>query len=248
MSLKQKRITEAANFVRSKIMALKPLTQDEAAADFMRRWIKSNVFHLCYYLAYDEVSPKVHGEIVSALMDPSPRKIICVPRGTFKSSIGAIVYPIWRLLLNPNLRILIDSELYSNSITYLRAIRTHLESDRMIDLFGYFEDPKVWREDALLIRQRTRNYKEPSLTAGGIGTTKVGQHYELIIGDDYNSPANTATSDQADKVIQHYRYNLNILEPKGEYIIIGTRYAENDLIGWLLKEILNEPRLAEGIF
>lgn len=220
----------------------------EAAKEILRDKLKRSLFALCYYLGYHDIRPHVHGEIVAALEAPTIRKLICVPRGTFKSSIGAIVYPIWRLIQNPNLRILIDSELYGNSITYLRAIKTHLESDQMRMLFGEFRNDRIWREDAIQIRQRTKNLKEPSITAGGIGTTKVGQHYDLIIGDDYNSPENTANKDRAQKVIDHYRYALAILDPGGEYVIIGTRYGENDLIGFVLRDILDEKKLAEGIF
>jgi hypothetical protein len=68
----------------------------------------------------------------------------------------------------------------------------------------------------------------------------------LIIGDDYNSPQNSETPEKCQKVIDHVRYNLNILNPGGEYLLIGTRYAERDVIGFFLKEILGEDKLAEG--
>lgn len=220
----------------------------DAAKQVLRERLKKDLFALCYFLGYGDIRPHVHGEIVAALSAPTKRKLICVPRGTFKSSIGAIVYPIWRLIQNPDLRILIDSELYTNSVTYLRAIKTHLESEPMRQLFGEFKNDRVWREDAIQIRQRRKNLKEPSISAGGLGTTKVGQHYDLIIGDDYNSPENTANKERAQKVVDHYRYALAILDPGGEYVIIGTRYGENDLIGFVLRDILNEPKLAEGIF
>lgn len=228
---------------------LKAPTQDqkEIARKSLQQILSNDLFSLCYFLGYNDVEPGVHSEIVSALKAKTKRKIICVPRGTFKSSIACIAYPIWRLIRNQNDRILIDSELYTNSITYLRAIKNHLQSEDMINVFGIFKDDSVWREDAILINQRTKTQlKEPSITAGGIGTTKVGQHYDCIIGDDYNSPRNTATKDQSLKVIDHFKYNLNILEPEGEYILIGTRYGEDDLIGWVLREILDEKLLAEG--
>lgn len=97
-------------------------------------------------------------------------------------------------------------------------------------LFGNFKGP-VWNESEIIIGQRTKFYKEASLTCGGIGTTKVGQHFNKIIGDDYNSPDNSNTPERARGVIQHYRYNTSILEPGGTYVVIGTRYSEVDLIG-----------------
>jgi hypothetical protein len=230
--------------------SLKHIESDEKKhlilREFKKQQLRTSIFHLCRYLGYNDIDRTVHAEIIQCLEDSNPRKIICVPRGTMKSTIASIVYPIWLLIRNPDLRILIDSEIYSNSITYLRAIRMHLESEAMVSLFGNFRTDSVWREDSMLIAQRKKNLKEPSITAGGVGTTRVGQHYDLIIGDDYNSPANTSTKDQSQKVIDHFRYNLNILDPGGSYVIIGTRYGESDLIGWVLQNLLNEPKLAEG--
>lgn len=189
------------------------------------------------FLGYKDVTPFTHRPLINALESPTTRKLICVPRGSLKSSLGCVAYPIWLLLNNPNLRILIDSELFSNSATFLREIKGHLTGPDMTLVFGDFKT-KTWNEDEIVIKQRTKILKEPSITVGGVGTTRVGQHYDVIIGDDYNSPKNSNTIEKAQKVIDHYKYNLSILEPEGTYVIIGTRYSENDLIGWVLREQL----------
>ena len=194
------------------------------------------VFASCF-LGYKDVTPSTHSSIITALESPVTRKLICVPRGSLKSSLGCVAYPIWLLINNPDLRILIDSELFSNSATFLREIQGHLTNVDLTSIFGDFKS-KTWNTDEIVIRQRSKNLKEPSITVGGVGTTKVGQHYDYIIGDDYNSPHNSNTSEKAQKVINHYKYNLSILEPEGTYVIIGTRYSENDLIGYILREQL----------
>lgn len=194
------------------------------------------------FLNYKDVTHRTHGEMIRILESDSKRKLLVVPRGTLKSSLGCVAWPIWLLINNPNLRILIDSELYTNSATFLREIKAHLESEEMIAVFGSFKS-KVWNESELVIAQRTKALKEASITVGGVGTTKIGQHYDVIIGDDYNSPKNTNTPENAKKVVDHYRYNTSILEPEGKYLIIGTRYSENDLIGHLLS---NEIELQEA--
>lgn len=198
-----------------------------------------------YCLDYKDMTLQAHGEMVSVLESSSPRKIIVVPRGTFKSSLGSVAYPIWKLLKNPNEAILLDSELYTNSKNLLREIKGHLVSERLTRIFGQQLGDK-WDEGEIIIRGRTKNIKEASITVGGIGTTKVGQHYTCIIGDDYNSPQNSESVEKCQKVIDHVRYNLNILNPGGEYLFIGTRYAERDVIGFFLKDILGEHFLAEG--
>lgn len=204
----------------------------------MRKAAQSSLFILAsVFLGYKDVTPTTHRQIIEALESPITRKLICVPRGSLKSSLGCVAYPIWRLLKDPNKRILIDSELYTNSTTFLREIRAHLQNPILTSVFGEFKT-KVWNESEIIISQRTHPYKEASITVGGVGTTKVGQHFDEIIGDDYNSPQNSKTPEMAQKVIDHYKYNLSILEPEGTYTIIGTRYSENDLIGYVLREQL----------
>jgi len=194
------------------------------------------VFATCF-LGYKDVTPYTHKHIITALESPVTRKLICVPRGSLKSSLGCVAYPIWCLLNDPNERILIDSQLYTNSTTFLREIRAHLQNPTLTAVFGEFKT-KVWNESEIIIQQRTHPYKEASITVGGVGTTKVGMHFSRIVGDDYNSPDNSNTPEKAQKVVDHYKYNLSILEPEGTYVIIGTRYSENDLIGYILREQL----------
>ena len=204
----------------------------------MRKAAISSLFVVAScFLGYKDVTPSTHKPIIKALESPTTRKLVCVPRGSLKSSLACVAYPIWLLLNNPDLRILIDSELFSNSQTFLTEITGHLEGSQLPLIFGDFRTKK-WNADEIVIKQRTKILKEPSITVGGVGTTRVGQHYDVIIGDDYNSPKNSNTPEKAQKVIDHYKYNLSILEPEGTYVIVGTRYSENDLIGYILREQL----------
>lgn len=214
-------------------------SQKEILRHLLAETYKRSLFKTArHLLGYSQMTWETHGPICQALEAQSTRKLIVVPRGAFKSSICSISYPIWLLLNNPNSRIMIDSELYSNSTTYLRAIKQHLESERVVELFGRFRNESVWNESEIIIAQRTAPTKEPSITCGGIGTTRVGMHYDYIIGDDYNSPKNSSTLEGCQKIVAHYRYNLSILDPGGTYAIVGTRYSAGDLIGWILENEL----------
>lgn len=184
-------------------------------------------------LGFKEVNKDTHGKVISILESDSKRKLLVLPRGFLKSSLACVAYPLWCLINNPDLRILIDSELYTNSSTFLREIKQHIESPRFKALFGNWRT-RTWNESEVIIAPRTKKYKEASLTVGGIGTTKVGQHFDIIIGDDYCSPSNTNNKENAQKVVNHFRYNQSILEPTGTYIVIGTRYSANDLIQHIL--------------
>jgi hypothetical protein len=141
---------------------------------------------------------------------------------------------------------LIDSELYTNSKNFIREIKGHLMNPTLVQTYGTFYNPKNWNEGEITIRQRSQILKEASITAGGIGTTKVGQHYTIIIGDDYNSSQNSKTPEGRQKVIDHFKYNMSILEPGGTYVITATRYAEDDVPGFILQSLMGQTDIQYG--
>lgn len=204
----------------------------------LRAAYRASLWHTATRLLnYRDLTVHTHYPIIEALEASTKRKLICIPRGTFKSSIVSVAFPIWCLMRNPNLRIMLDSELYTNSKNFLREIKSHLQTAKFIELFGDWTTD-TWNESEIIIKPRTKILKDPSILAGGIGTTKVGVHVDMIIGDDYNSPQNSATPDSRKKVVDHYQYNTSILELDGTYVVVGTRYAEDDLIGWILRNEL----------
>lgn len=200
-----------------------------------REIYKHSLFETCHLLGLKDVNWQTHGKVIRALESRRTRKLIVMPRGTFKSSICSVAYPIWCLLRDPDERILLDSELYSNSKNFLREIKMHLASTALTDIFGEFRNPACWNEGEIIIAQRNRVIKEASITASGIGAEKTGQHYDRIIIDDLNSPSNSHTKEGQEKVLMHYKYNTSILEPNGTMAIVGTRYAEGDTIGYALR-------------
>jgi len=167
-------------------------------------------------------------------MGPSKKKLIVVPRGCFKSTLCSISYPIWLLINDFNHRILLDSELYSNSSKFLREIKGHLTSKHMTDLFGEFYSDVNWRDGELTIKQRTKVFKESSITCSGIGAQKTSQHYDTIIADDLNSLDNSQTPELREKVLSHFKMYISLLEPGGKLIVVATRYAEQDVVGYIL--------------
>lgn len=186
-------------------------------------------------LGYKDMTPHTHGKMCEALEDDTvTRKLIVMPRGTFKSSIASVAYPIWRLNKDPNLRIMIDSEVYTNSKNFLREIKAHMETNEaMKQLYGEYKT-KNWNEAEFTINQRTVIKKESSCVASGISAVKVGLHFDLIICDDLNSQNNSETVEGRAKVIRHYQRYTGLLDPGGEIVVIGTRYATDDVIGHIL--------------
>lgn len=190
---------------------------------------------------YKETNARTHKDMIACLEGPEERKLIVMPRGTFKTSISSVAYPIWRLSHNPNLRIMLDSELYTNSKMRIREIKGHIESSTFKEVYGDWRGP-VWAEGEIIIKPRTKILKEPSIMASGIGAGKTGVHVDLIIADDLNSATNSNTPEGLQKVIDHFRYYTSILDPGGEIVLVGTRYSSNDVLGWVIETLFTDEQ------
>ncbi len=221
----------------SKIQAKVQDIPRDIIQDILRDTYKKSLYATAHsLLGMKDVSKVSHKEILDVLESEEQRRIIIAPRGSLKSSIGVVAYSIWCLLRNPNERILIDSAVYTNSKNFIREIKAHLESDKLTRLFGKFRTDTNWTEGSITINQRTHPFKESSITAGGLGATKVSQHYSTIIMDDISADKNSATIELRQKVAQHYKMNVALLEPEGTLTIIGTRYASDDIFGLIFTQ------------
>ncbi|MES1986995.1 MAG: hypothetical protein V4440_03020, partial [Pseudomonadota bacterium] len=49
------------------------------------------------FLGYKDLEREVHGQFIKVFESKAPRKIVVMPRGSFKSTLGSVAYPIWRL-------------------------------------------------------------------------------------------------------------------------------------------------------
>lgn len=196
-----------------------------------------------------------HQELCNFLQhDPIPFKLILMPRYTFKSCIATIGYALWRLTLNDNLRILIYSDATTKAEGFLTAIKNHVtamdKTSKFREVYGPWEvDPKrgVWNQSQIVIRPRDKAQAEPTVDTGGIETSKVGMHYDLILFDDIVSDKNVTTKEQMDKVTECYKKALSLLRPGGELIMVGTRWHFGDLYGRLLAENERYPMFATHI-
>jgi len=198
-----------------------------------------------YILGYKEMEEDVHMDMCKFIDelylpegqdDFKPFKMILLPRGGFKTSAVTIGYSIQQIVLNPNIRILVANENFNNSKRFATEIKGHLESNELFrESYGNYVGSGDWREDYFTVSKRTINKKEPTVSCAGIDVVKVGMHYDLIIADDLVSQNNITTKEQMDKVIEFYKLALSLLEPKGKFILIGTRWHFNDLYNHVIE-------------
>jgi predicted phage terminase large subunit-like protein len=220
------------------------LKQKQIKAEKIKRAGKGNFYFFCKnILGYSKMEPKPHQDLCDFIVKSKKRKkLILLPRGSFKSSVVTIGYSLHTLINDPDKRVLISSETFTQSKAFLKGIKTHIEqNNRLKTLYGDLKgEDGVWRQEEITISTRTNTVsKEPSVSCSGVGQTRVGMHYNVIILDDVVSNNNINTPEQIQKIINHYKLLLSILEPDGELIIVGTRYSYADLYGHIIEE---EPK------
>lgn len=160
------------------------------------------------------------------------------PRGTLKSTICTVYFPVWVILNDPEVRILIESETATNANRFLSLIKSCFEGKHFQHLFGMRYNPRSrWNLEELTVL-RKQDYKEPTVDVGGVEVEKTGQHYDLYIGDDLQGKTNSATRDQIEKVIHHARSVYSLMNPGAMLLFPGTRWAHSDLGGHM--DELNE--------
>lgn len=163
-----------------------------------------------------------------------PRTLILAPRGHGKTSICIIAFALYRILFNPNIRILLVSATHHQAAAFSADIQRRLLTQRTINLFGYLRGEK-WTETAWTVRNRSKPQKEHTLTAMGVLGPIVGRHYDCILLDDIVNEDTAYTKTQRDKIDTWFRkVLLPCLEPHGEIHIVGTRYHHDDLYGRIL--------------
>jgi predicted phage terminase large subunit-like protein len=203
-----------------------------------REGLKSLYFFNKKILGYEEMAENTHMEFCQVVENEKLRKkLILMPRGSFKSTCCTVGYTLQSLVKNPDVRILISSETYTQSETYLSEIKRHIESNnRFRTVFGNLKNDNNWtQKDITVATRKSIKGKEPSVSVSGVGQTRVGMHYDKIFLDDVVSQYNVNTPEQIKKTIDHYKLLLSILEPEGELIVIGTRYAYEDLYGYIIE-------------
>lgn len=197
-----------------------------------------------------DYSPQPHDEMCDELESQIPqlvtgrkqkKKVYLAPRGTFKTTL-VIALIVYCVLKYPSIRIVIARAKHEESKQMLFEIKSAFTQNQVIlDLFGDIsEKAAVWSEESINIGRR----KEPTIDTAGLDISKTGQHPDFVFVDDIINDKNyrsVAITSQAKRVILSF---YPVLEPWGSILVTGTRWAANDVYGWLLSEI--EEDLKEG--
>jgi len=226
---------------------------DQKTIETLKEKGKKSMFFLARaVLGFHELDVDIHLPICKKLemRERYPKLVIQLPRDWFKSTLGSIVYPIWRAINNPDVRIVIVQNTFSNACRKLQAIKQIFEKNKLFRAL-YPEilptDCGPWTRECLTVN-RNAAHPEGTFEGAGVGTALTSRHYDDIIEDDTVAPEKDSlkgiiqqpTQLEIEKSIGWHRiaYPLQVHPTKSRRIVIGTRWAVADLIGWILN---NEP-------
>lgn len=187
-----------------------------------------SLFFLCTEILGYKDWDLVHEDLELFLHRLAKKKAILLPRNHLKTSLCTIGKSIQMLLKDHNIRILIANQIWDKSREMLSEIKQHLEGKSALPyLWGPFKSDR-WNNDSIVINQRTKALKEPTISTTGVEAESVGGHYDLIILDDLMGLNNSQTPEQREKVKRYRRSMIDLLEPDGTVIEIGTRWHLDD--------------------
>lgn len=173
--------------------------------------------------------------------------LINTPPDHAKSTTISVNYVTWRIVSDPDVRILIVSKTATMAKKFLSAVKDRLSSaTRMFEelkmdfapLDGYDGNGAMWRQDMIYVNPdlRTRGAADPTVQAIGIGQHIYGARADLIIMDDCVDLDNAHEFEKQIEWIQTIVRSR--IEPySGKLIMIGTRLKAQDLYSEIRKPI-----------
>jgi len=166
-------------------------------------------------------------------------KLYMMPRGFLKTSILTVGGTIQDILNDFDTTVLLSSAGSENAASFLHLIKEYLTTKSTLPLlFGEFADYNgKWTTSEVIIRQRQKPNKTPTIDTAGINKILTSQHYRIIRADDLVTRETTTTGEQIQKVVNHIKDLLKLLDPDGFMEVVGARWDDRDAYWWILDEL-----------
>tara|TARA_R100001594_G_scaffold55921_1_gene89623 strand:+ start:3164 stop:4657 length:1494 start_codon:yes stop_codon:yes gene_type:complete len=193
----------------------------------------------CFPTALRKETPPFHHEVYRNLSDNDKKRVlIAAPRGTAKSTVTTLIYPLWRIAFkkkDEDLFIVIISESQAQSINFLSRIKYHLfHSDKFKHIFGDMgpNTAQRWTATDVILANGSR------MIAVGTGQRVRGfiegdTRPNLIIVDDFESELNAYTAEARAKNRKWMTEAvIPSLSDEGKICVIGTVISEDCFLYW----------------
>jgi hypothetical protein len=228
-------------------------TKDLDFAAFRQKFLKSKTFPHQQNLidVIEGRSPSWHHPAMKYEKGLADNRILInIPPNHAKSITVTVDYVTWKIINNPNFRVLIVSQTQRLAADFLYAIKQRLTHPMYEELqqayaagVGFKSKTASWQATRVTFGDELResSEKDPNLEAVGIGGQIYGKRADMIIIDDAVTLSNANDFERQIKwLTQDVRSRLN---PTGKLIVIGTRVAAVDLY----RELRSPDRYPGGL-
>ena len=171
-----------------------------------------------------------------------------LPRFHRKSTIFTVGGSAWEIVRNPNIKIRLMNAVVEKVEEFAQLIERIFDSN---DLFAWVYPEFVppanmtgWNNRGMVVPNRTRQAKEPTIKVGGVEGTSESDHHDLLIIDD---PVSRKCLDAIGKSnIEMYKTTkwfwwaiktLVVDWVSSRVGVIGTRYALDDTYEGIMKDL-----------
>ena len=162
---------------------------------------------------------------------------LCVsqPPRTAKSSLITLSYPFWLILNNPDTNIVIVNNTQTLAENFgIRLRQLFIDYQELLALNNIRLSDTKHSNSFFMFETLDGKLYDGSIKLMGTGGTLTGQDVDILICDDLIKGFSDVTPTLLDKKIEWFKsIILQRLEPHSKLIVLGTRWASNDVIGYL---------------
>lgn len=210
------------------------LPSSDVSLEQVREACKTSLHFLCTQILGYTDWDTIHDDMEKFINRKSARKLMLIPRGHLKTAMVTKGFAVQSVLRNPNVRILIANQVWDKSREMLGEIKQMFtDKSDLPKIFGSFMSDH-WREDDIVVRQRTRALAAPTIGTSGVEAESTSSHYDIIFLDDLQGEKNFQTPEQREKVKRYYRSMIDLIEPGGLIVVIGTRWHLDDVYQYIM--------------
>ena len=182
------------------------------------------------------------------IFEPGNRRrlLMNVPPEHAKSTTMTVNYAVYKIAMNPNIRIVIISQTQTRAKEFLYSIKQRLTEESWLRMQQVYGPPGGWKDTAdqwtadRIYLERTSGEKDPTVQALGIGQQIYGTRADLIIMDDIVGTTNAHEWEKQLNWLQ--KMVITRVGSTGVLLIAGTRVSSVDLY----KEIRNPEHWTGG--
>ena len=208
-------------------------------------WAKNNCIYFGekyikpYDLKWTSRTAKLHHELIDSILNYK-RVQVHVPFEHAKTTWISIVFPLWQIIRNVNIQILLISSTPKLVQKCLSVISWHLLNNKLLlHDFPYLkknEELQKWTDYQIYV-DRDSISKDPTIEVVGMGGDILGGRFDNIIGDDVCNRKNMNTLMLRDKAEDWWLNDVTSrIVDNGHIANIGTMQHKDDLGNRLAKK------------